>query len=78
MTQLISILKSLAFTVGLLISSISYAIDYVYDDLNRLAQVVYPTGEIIQYTYDATGNLLNVVQTSQSPASTSNTNEASQ
>jgi len=58
MTQFISILIT-----GLLISSASYAIDYVYDDLNRLIQVIYPTGEIIHYTYDATGNLLSVIQT---------------
>ncbi len=63
MTQFISILKPLIFITGLLISSASYAIDYVYDDLNRLIQVIYPTGEIIHYTYDATGNLLSVIQT---------------
>jgi len=57
---------------GLLISSASYAIDYVYDDLNRLIQVIYFTGEIIHYTYDATGNLLSVIQTeSQSNADAS-------
>ncbi|MDM8561993.1 RHS repeat protein [Candidatus Marithioploca araucensis] len=78
MTQFISILKFLAFTAGLLLSSASYAIDYVYDDLNRLVQVVYPTGEIIHYTYDVTGNLLSVVQTNQNNADTSNTNEATQ
>jgi YD repeat-containing protein len=65
---------------GLLISSASYAIDCVYDDLNRLVQVIYPTGEIIHYTYDATGNLLSVIQTeSQNNADASNeANEASQ
>jgi len=40
MTQFISILKPLIFITGLLISSASYAIDYVYDDLNRLIQVI--------------------------------------
>jgi len=80
MTQFISILKPLIFITGLLISSASYAIDYVYDDLNRLIQVIYPTGEIIHYTYDATGNLLSVIQTeSKSNADASNeANEASQ
>ncbi len=73
MTKFISILKPLIFITGLLISSASYAIDYVYDDLNRLIQVIYPTGEIIHYTYDATGNLLSVIQTeSQSNADASN------
>jgi YD repeat-containing protein len=73
MTKFISILKPLIFITGLLISSASYAIDYVYDDLNRLIQVIYPTGEIIHYTYDATGNLLSVSQTEkQSNADVSN------
>ena len=81
MTQFISVLKPFIFMAGLLLSSASYAIDYVYDDLNRLVQVIYPTDEIIHYTYDATGNLLSVIQTeSQSniAVETSNTNEASQ
>ena len=81
MTQFISLLKPFIFMAGLLLSSASYAIDYVYDDLNRLVQVIYPTGEVIHYTYDATGNLLSVVQTeSQSYNATeaSNPNEASQ
>ncbi len=68
-----SILKPLIITTGLLISSASYAIDYVYDDLNRLVQVTYPTGEIITYTYDATGNLISVIQT-ESQDNTSNDN----
>ncbi|MEK8020152.1 MAG: RHS repeat domain-containing protein [Candidatus Parabeggiatoa sp.] len=73
MTQFIFFLKPLIFMTGLLISSASYAIDYVYDDLNRLVQVIYPTGEIIHYPYAATGNLLSVIQTeNQSNADASN------
>jgi YD repeat-containing protein len=29
---------------------------YVYDELNRLIQVIYEDGRIVSYTYDATGN----------------------
>jgi YD repeat-containing protein len=79
MTKLISILKPLIFMIGLLLSSTSYAIDYVYDDLNRLVQVIYPTGEVINYTYDATGNLLSVIQTeSQGNNATTDSNQATQ
>jgi len=79
MTKFISILKPLILMTGLLISGASYAINYVYDDLNRLVQVIYPTGEIIHYTYDATGNLLSVIQTErQNNADASNSNEATQ
>ena len=31
---------------------------YTYDNLNRLIQVQYDNGTIIQYTYDAAGNRL--------------------
>lgn len=31
---------------------------YTYDNLNRLVQVQYDDGTIIQYTYDAAGNRL--------------------
>ena len=58
-----SILKSLILIAGLLISNTSYALDYIYDDLNRLVQVIYPTGEIINYRYDDVGNLLTITQT---------------
>jgi YD repeat-containing protein len=79
MAKFISFLKPLIFMAGLLFSSASYAIDYVYDDLNRLIQVIYPTGEIINYTYDATGNLLSVIQTeSQGNNATTDSNQATQ
>lgn len=34
------------------------AIDYAYDELGRLVQVVYDDGSAIDYTYDAAGNRL--------------------
>ncbi|HIE00577.1 MAG TPA: hypothetical protein EYP59_09850 [Thiotrichaceae bacterium] len=77
MTQFISFLTPLIFLTGLLISSASYAIDYVYDDLDRLVQAIYPTGEIIHYTYDATSNLLSVIQT-ESQSNGDASNEATQ
>ena len=63
MTQFTNFLKPIVFTTGLILTPTGYAIDYLYDDLNRLIQVTYPTGQIIHYTYDATGNLLSVIQT---------------
>lgn len=38
----------------------SPAIQYTYDDLNRLTRVQYEDGRSIQYTYDAASNLLQV------------------
>ena len=53
-----------------MITPTSHAIDYLYDDLNRLIQVNYPTGQTISYAYDSVGNLLSVTLTD------SNTDEA--
>ena len=53
-------LKPLILTTGLVLTPISYAIDYTYDNLNRLIKASYPTGQTIVYTYDAVGNLLSV------------------
>jgi YD repeat-containing protein len=42
----------------------SYADTYTYDDLNRLISVTYhETAQVTRYTYDAGGNLLNVITT---------------
>lgn len=35
-----------------------YGVDYSYDDLDRLTQVVYDDGTVVTYTYDAAGNRL--------------------
>jgi YD repeat-containing protein len=76
------VLKPLVFLVGLMITPTSHAIDYIYDDLNRLIQVNYPTGQTISYSYDSVGNLLSVTlsdsntdTTNQVAADTSNTTE---
>ena len=34
----------------------SHAVTFVYDDLNRLSQVDFGDGRVIEYTYDAAGN----------------------
>lgn len=52
------ILKNMAL-VGAIISPV-YAVDYVYDELNRLTQVSHENGLIISYQYDATSNLLSI------------------
>ena len=35
-----------------------YAETYEYDELNRLKKVNYDNGTVIEYSYDAAGNLL--------------------
>ncbi len=44
--------------ISLVIASSSPAIDYVYDDLDRLVQVTYEDGTVVSYAYDAAGNRL--------------------
>ena len=39
----------------------SWAADYQYDNLNRLTQVDYGNGSVIQYSYDAVGNRTHIV-----------------
>ncbi len=39
---------------------------YIYDDLGRLIAVVDPTGDTVQYSYDAVGNLLAISRQSSS------------
>lgn len=43
---------------GLIPANSARAIDYTYDELDRLTGVVYDDGTVIQYTYDAAGNRL--------------------
>ena len=35
-------------------------VQYFYDDLGRLTQVVDPSGNVAAYSYDAVGNLLSI------------------
>lgn len=38
-------------------------VQYVYDALGRLVQVIYPSGKVVTYTYDAAGNITSIVTT---------------
>ncbi len=46
----------------ILVSSVSvFAVDYQYDELNRLLSATYGNGQRITYTYDASGNIKSVI-----------------
>lgn len=48
----------LTFSLLLLFASFAGAVDYTYDDLNRLIRVEYDDGMTIEYVYDEIGNRL--------------------
>lgn len=52
--------KILMLALWLTMTSLAYAAKYTYDDLNRLIQVAYDSGQIVNYSYDAGGNMLMV------------------
>jgi len=52
--------KILMIASWLTMTSVAYAAKYTYDDLNRLIQVAYDSGQVVNYSYDAGGNLLAV------------------
>ena len=54
---LLAMLCSVGFVKGV------NAETYEYDKLNRLIKVVYDTGEILTYEYDANGNIKSVQRT---------------
>lgn len=58
--------SKLCIAIGLTISLPSNATNYVYDDLNRLVQVIYSSGKTLNYTYDAAGNILSITTEEQS------------
>lgn len=41
-----------------------------YDDLGQLVKLVYPTGDVITYTYDSVGNILSITKTTLASSST--------
>ncbi len=55
--------KLLTLAIGMTLASPSFAIHYVYDDLNRLVSVNYSSSQKIEYKYDAAGNLLSIQPT---------------
>ncbi len=42
------------------IGVISYSVDFIYDGENNLIQSIYPSGEVVDYTYDADGRILDI------------------
>ncbi|MBI4229174.1 MAG: beta-propeller fold lactonase family protein, partial [Deltaproteobacteria bacterium] len=42
------------------IGGISYSIDFTYDGKNNLRQAIYPSGEVVDYSYDADNRILHV------------------
>jgi len=46
----------------------SNSVQYVYDALGRLTQVIDPSGNVATYNYDAVGNLLSVTRSATSPS----------
>ena len=60
--------KNLYIIISLLFLSIfilveANAVDYQYDNLNRLVEIDYGDGIVIQYTYDVVGNRMSNVIT---------------
>lgn len=43
-------------------------VQYVYDALGRLTQVIDPSGNVATYNYDAVGNLLSITRSTTSPS----------
>jgi len=44
------------------------SVQYVYDALGRLTQVIDPSGTVATYNYDAVGNLLSITRSTTSPS----------
>jgi len=60
MNTLQKILAMLIMAISLVWSSLAYTAEHNYDSLNRLISTNYATGQIINYTYDSAGNIINV------------------
>lgn len=43
-------------------------VQYVYDALGRLTQVIDPSGNVATYNYDAVGNVLSITRSTTSPS----------
>src|SRR6184192_4018874 len=43
-------------------------VQYVYDALGRLTQVIDPSGNVATYNYDAVGNLVSITRSTTSPS----------
>lgn len=61
------IICGIVFFLILANSVLAATAQYTYDNLNRLVQVQYDDGTVIQYSYDAVGNRLVQVVTPPPP-----------
>jgi YD repeat-containing protein len=43
-----------------IIGGMSYSVDFIYDGQNNLVQSIYPSGEVVDYTYDADGRIVDI------------------
>src|SRR5690349_25026644 len=67
--------KMTAGLILLLFASALWAqssVQYVYDALGRLTQVIDPSGNVATYNYDAVGNLLSITRGTGSPSALAN------
>jgi YD repeat-containing protein len=55
-----TIVASIVFLLLIWMALPAQAANYTYDDLNRLIEVEYETGQKVTYTYDAAGNILSI------------------
>jgi YD repeat-containing protein len=67
--MLISIIMILALGFASPLWAQSNSVQYVYDALGRLTQVVDTSGNVAVYNYDAVGNLLSITRSTTSPSS---------
>ncbi len=70
------ILKGCTMTLLILLMggvTAAYAATYSYDELNRVTSVTYDSGQKIEYSYDAGGNLLSVTPPDSIPPTTTAT-----
>jgi YD repeat-containing protein len=56
-----------------MLPALGWAATYEYDDLNRLRKVTYDSGDSIEYTYDAAGNIVSVLSPDMPPVAVDDT-----
>ncbi len=56
------LIMALGLTLLQPVPTIADQVQYIYDDLGRLSQVIDGQGNVATYTYDAVGNLLSITR----------------